>query len=243
MKQNPKLINLLDAKTPIAESYRSLQTNIEFAGTDKKMKLICITSPGASEGKSTTCANLALTYAQTKHRVLLIDADLRCPAQHRLFNLSNSKGLSNVVAFKEELSETIYEVSEEFHVLTTGPLPPNPIEMIRSKSMKQFLELVRNSYDVIIIDTPPVGILTDASLIAAESDGTLLVVASGKSLIDLTKKAHENLNFVGAHLIGTLMTMLPVDNQSYKYYVQTYEEDIKPAKSRKEWFKRKGCRA
>ena len=243
MKQNPKLINLLEAKSPIAEAYRSLQTNIEFAGTDKKMKLICITSPGASEGKSTTCANLALTYAQTKHRVLLIDADLRCPAQHRLFNLSNQKGLSNVVAFKEELSETIYEISEYFHVLTTGPLPPNPIEVIRSKSMKQFLEFVRNVYDVIIIDTPPVGILTDASLIAAESDGTLLVVASRKSSIDLTKKAHENLNFVGAHLIGTLMTMLPVDNKSYKYYVQAYEEDMKLAKSCKEWFKKKGCRA
>lgn len=243
MRQNPKLINLLEAKSPIAEAYRSLQTNIEFAGTDKKMKLICITSPGASEGKSTTCANLALTYAQTQHRVLLIDADLRCPTQHRLFDLSNQKGLSNVVAFKEELSETIYEMSEHFHVLTTGPLPPNPIEVIRSESMKQFLKCVRNIYDVIIIDTPPVGILTDASLIAAESDGTLLVVASGKSSIDLTKKAHENLNFVDAHLIGSLMTMVPVDMKSYSYYVQAYEEDIRPVKSRKWWSWKRGSRA
>ena len=227
-------------KSPIAEAYRSLQTNIQFSSTDHQVKLICITSPGASEGKSTTCANLALTYAQMSQRVLLIDADLRCPTQHKLFGLSNGKGLSHMISMKEELDDNIHIINDTLHVLTTGILPPNPVELISSQSMRQFLKDIRERYDMVIIDTPPVGILTDASLLAAQCDGTLFVVASRKSSIDLTQKAYENLKFVGAKLIGSVMTMLPIENKNYSYYYQIYEEEASAKKTRKKWFRKKG---
>ena len=227
----------LNEKSPLAEAYCTLRTNIKFCNSDYSVNLINVTSPGMGDGKSTTCANLALTYAKTGERVLLIDADLRRPRQHHFFKLSNSRGLTNVVAFKEPLVEVVQSVHSHLDVLTSGPLPPNPVEFMSNKALQTFLESIRGCYDLIIIDTPPVGILTDAALLSTHCDGTLFVVATRKTSISLTKQAKEALDNVNANIIGTVMTMMPTNTKEYQYCVQAYEEDAVPCK--KKWWQRR----
>lgn len=235
MENNSSLITLTNQKSPITEAYRTLQTNLDFSSLDEAIKSITITSPGVSEGKSTTSANLALTYAQSGKSVLLVDCDLRCPRIHYLFQLSNQQGLSNILCLKKPFEEIRQPINEQLDVLTTGPLPPNPIEFLNSKGLKNFIQQVSAIYDRVIFDTPPVGILTDAALIGSQTDGTLLVVAAGKSEIELTKKAKENLLNVKANLLGTVMTMVKTTNKQGYYYSHYGMEDIKSKRRLKLW--------
>lgn len=235
--KSKRLITELNEKSTLSETYCKLRTNIKFSNRDNSIKLINVTSPERFDGTSTTCANLALTYANLGERVLLIDADLRNPSQHLLFDLSNSKGLTNVILFKESLCEVIHSINSQLDVLTTGPLPMNPIELISSSIFQNFLESIREKYDFIIIDTPPVGVLTDAAILAAYCDGTLLVVATSKTKINLTKHAKDVLQQINANIIGTVMTMMPTKTKEYQCYVQTYEEDMTLRK--KKWWKRR----
>ena len=235
MTIDPALITLTNPKSPITEAYRTLQTNLDFSSLDEPIKSITITSPGVSEGKSTTSANLALTYAQSGKRVLLVDCDLRCPRIHYLFQLSNQQGLSNILCLKKPFEEIRQSINEQLDVLTTGPLPPNPIEFLNSKGLKNFIQQVSTMYDRVIFDTPPVGILTDAALIGSQTDGTLLVVATGKSEIELTKKAKENLLNVKANLLGTVMTMVKMTNKQGYYYSHYGMEEIKSKQRLKLW--------
>ena len=226
------LITVHQPKSPITEAYRTLETNLNFSSLDQEVKTLTITSPGISEGKSTTSANLAMTFSQTGKKTLLVDCDLRCPRLHQLFELPNSQGLSHVLCLKESLDEVKQCVNEHLDVLTTGPLPPNPVEFLSSKGMQAFIKEVREQYDRIIFDTPPVGILTDAALVSAHTDGTLLVVASGKSDIELTLKSKENLKNVKANLLGVVMTMMPVTSKQYYHYYHSYGLEVKKPKRR-----------
>ena len=236
MPIDPSLITLVNPKSPITEAYRTLQTNLDFSSLDEPIKSLTITSPGVSEGKSTTSANLALTYAQSGKRVLLIDCDLRCPRIHHLFQLSNHQGLSNILCLKQPFEEMIHPINKQLDVLATGPLPPNPIEFLNSAVFKKFIQQVSTMYDRVIFDTPPVGILTDAALIGSQTDGTLLVVATGKSEIELTKKAKENLLNVKANLLGTVMTMVTMTNKKYSHYYSHYGvEDLKSKRRFRLW--------
>ena len=226
------LITVHQPKSPITEAYRTLETNLNFSSLDREMKTLTITSPGISEGKSTTSANLGMTFSQTGKKTLLVDCDLRCPRLHQLFELSNVKGLSQVLCLKESFDEIKQSINEHLDVLTTGPLPPNPVEFLNSKGMQTFIQEVREQYDRIIFDTPPVGILTDAALVSAHTDGTLLVVATGKSDIELTLKSKENLNNVKANLLGVVMTMMPIQSKQYYHYYHSYGLDVKKTKRR-----------
>lgn len=237
--KSKRLITKLNEKSSLAEAYCTLRTNLKFCCPDHSIELMNVTSPGMGDGKSTTCANLALTYAKTGERVLLIDADLRRPRQHHFFKLSNSRGLTNVVAFKEPVVEVVHSVHSHLDVLTSGPLPPNPVEFISSKALQTFLESIRGIYDLVIIDTPPVGILTDAALLSTHFDGTLFVVATRKTPISLTKQAKAALENVNANIIGTVMTMMPTNTKEYPYYVQAYQEEV-TSRKRKWWQRRKG---
>lgn len=233
------LVTLNQSKSTVNEAYRILQSNVSFSSTDQNLKTLTITSPGISEGKSTTSANLAITYSQTGQRVLLVDCDLRCPRIHHLFSLSNQQGLTNLLCLKQELDELKQSVRANLDVLTAGPLPPNPVEVLNSQGMKQFIETIRELYDIVIFDTPPVGILTDAALIGTHTDGTLLVVASGKSEIDLLKLAKEQLNHAKANLIGAVMTMVPIQSKNYYRYYEHYGLEPKSKRRFRIWRKKR----
>lgn len=223
-----EIISLIKPKSPATESYRTLYTNIQFSALDHSIRTITITSPGASEGKSTTAINLAVTYAQTGKQVLLVDMDLRKPRIHKYLNLPNNCGLTNVLVSRMELDEAVHAVKENFSVLTTGPLPPNSVELLSSKAMTTFYDNMLERYDVIIYDTPPIGIVTDAALLAAKTDATLLVVASGRTNIELSKQAKINLENVNANLLGTVITMVPTNVSKYSgYQYYSYAEEEK----------------
>lgn len=156
MTRSKGLINNKNIKSPIVEAYKTLRTNIQFSMPDGGPRTILITSSSPGEGKSTTSANLAITMVQSNKKVLLVDGDLRKSVMHRIFELSNLKGLTNILAGNEDYREIVKEnVVENLDIITAGPKPPNPSELLGSRRMENFLELAKQEYDIIIIDTPP----------------------------------------------------------------------------------------
>lgn len=204
------LIMQKNPKSPTAEAFRTLKTNIQFASFDNPVQTILVTSPGPSEGKSTTAANLAMAMSEGGKCVILIDCDLRKPSVHRKFKISNQKGLSGVLAGEYDLSEASTKLSDSLTVLTTGILPPNPVELISSNKMKKFLLDLKTDYDYIIIDTPPVLAVTDAQLLSTYADGTVLVVSSGETDKNAIIKAKSLLDNVKAKIIGIVLNKLDV---------------------------------
>lgn len=214
------LITERNPKSPISEGYRKLRTNIEFSTINHKLQIIMVTSSKPSEGKSITCANMAVTFAQANKRVLVIDADLRTPAQHHIFTISNHKGLTTALINKHEPQDVIQHTNtENLSVITAGPTPPNPSELLSSKRMEALLEKMRETYDVIIIDTPSIMSVTDAQIVAAQSDGVVLVVDSGKLKKEVALKAKAALEHVQANLIGVVLNNINRNHSdSYSYY-------------------------
>lgn len=226
MKSN-EIISLINPKSPVTEAYRTLLTNIEYSSVDKQIQMIAVTSSAPSEGKTTTATNLAVAYSETGKNVLLVDCDLRKPRLHKVFNTSNLIGLTSVLASKSSLNDTVKPVKDGLSILTSGPIPPNPVELIRSNMMEQLINTLRDLFDVVIFDTPPVGLVTDAAIISSKLDGVVLVVASGKSQIEATLRAKENLQNVNANLLGAVVTMIPIDTPGYQYYTYGEEEQTK----------------
>ena len=226
MKRNES-ISLINPKSPVTDAYRTLLTNIEYSSVDKQIQMIAVTSSAPSEGKTTTATNLAVAYSETGKNVLLVDCDLRKPRLHKVFNTSNLIGLTSVLASKSSLNDTVKPVKDGLSILTSGPIPPNPVELIRSNMMEQLINTLRDLFDVVIFDTPPVGLVTDAAIISSKLDGVVLVVASGKSQIEATLRAKENLQNVNANLLGAVVTMIPIDTRGYQYYTYGEEEQTK----------------
>lgn len=234
-----ELITITNPKSPIAEAYRTLRTNIQFSNVDENLKVLCVTSPGSSEGKTTTSCNLAEIFAQTGNRVLLIDGDLRKPRVHKVFKLSGTKGMTNLLAGQMKLDEVIHVVGSGLTVIPCGPIPPNPSEILASNRMKELLDEFKQHYDVIIIDAPPVGLVTDSAVLSTIVDGTILVVASGKTEIENGRRAKQLLENVNARMIGVVMTMIPVTKNSYYgYQYYSYEEEVIPQKKNRKLFSR-----
>lgn len=220
--QNKKrhLIVLTNPRSPIAEAYRSLRTNIDFSSVDERTQVIMVTSAGPEEGKSTVISNLAVTYAQDERKVLLIDADMRKPTGHRTFQLSNRTGLSSMLSRQSDLEEVIQETEvPNLYVMTAGPIPPNPAEMLNSNRMVNMMQLLREQFDMILIDTPPVLAVTDAQLLASNSDGVLMIINSGKVKKDIAMKAKENLLRVNARMLGVILNNVKrKTSEEYYYY-------------------------
>ncbi|MDC1541880.1 CpsD/CapB family tyrosine-protein kinase [Candidatus Pseudothioglobus singularis] len=216
------LITKINPKSPISEQYRTIRTNIQFASVDNPIRSLIVTSSGPSEGKSTTTANLAIVYAQQGKKVLLIDADLRKPTIHYTFRLDNLRGLSNVLVGEHSLKEVTHESDvTNLDVISCGPIPPNPSELLGSRKMVQFLEEAKQAYDIVIFDTPPVLAVTDAQILANIVDGSILVIKSGSTEIEAAVKAKEALEPAKAKLLGTVLNGREKTASNYYYYYGT----------------------
>jgi capsular exopolysaccharide synthesis family protein len=216
------LITKINPKSPISEQYRTVRTNVQFASVDNPIHSMIVTSSGPSEGKSTTTANLAIVYAQQGKKVLLIDADLRKPTIHYTFRLDNLRGLSNVLVGERSLEEVVHESDvPNLDVISCGPIPPNPSELLGSQKMRSMLEYAKEKYDIIIFDTPPVLAVTDAQILANFVDGSILVIRSGHTEIEAATKAKEALEPAQAKLLGTVLNGREKTASNYYYYYGT----------------------
>jgi capsular exopolysaccharide synthesis family protein len=206
--------------SPVVEAYKALRTNLLFSSVDTELKTIVITSAVANEGKSRTAANLAIVLAQAGHKTLLVDADFRRPSQHRIFGRVRNVGLSNL--FVQDMSDASLFVLDEqvkdLVVLASGPSPPNPSELLGSAQMKALLARFRQEFDYVVMDTPPVNAVTDASVLAASSDAVILVVETNKATYTGVLHAKQALERVGARVLGSVMNkMRPAGGSNYYY--------------------------
>jgi capsular exopolysaccharide synthesis family protein len=217
-----KLIASLDPKSPISEQYRTIRTNIQYSSIDNEIHTLMVTSSGPGEGKSTSAANLAVVFAQLGKKVLLVDADLRKPTAHRTFGVNNLFGFTTVLTKQATLEKTVIETEEkDLYILTSGPVPPNPAELLSSKSMEKFIEDAKNLFDYIIFDTPPLLAVADPQIIANKVDGSVFVVSSGKTEIDAAKKAKELLENAQSKFLGVVLNNKEMKNNDYYYYYGT----------------------
>lgn len=202
----------------VTEAYNMLRTNLNFTLSTHENNAFIISSPLSGDGKSTTAANIAITLAQTKAKILLIDCDLRRPNQHKLFNVSNENGLSSVLTgekFENAVNKNVYE---NLDVLTSGPMPPNPSELLGSNNMNKFMEYAKENYDYVILDTSPINVVTDALLLSKSSAGIMLVVRQGVSTYDEIERTMESINFVEGSILGVVINSVDENNSKYGRY-------------------------
>lgn len=216
-KRQEKRIITADTSFEIIEAYKSTRTNIMFSlNNEKGCKKVVITSPTSGEGKSTTCINLACTFAETGARVLIIDSDLRAPRLHKYLNLSNEKGLSNILAGFNETGDCIVHTDRpNLDCITSGPIPPNPVELVSMNTMPKMLEILEHQYDYIFIDTPPLNIVTEALIISKYATGVILVTRQKYTMYKMIDKAINSLKFADARIIGFIMN--DVEDSKYVY--------------------------
>src|SRR5690625_164475 len=213
------LIAEINQRSPISEQYRTIRTNLQYASVDNDLQTLLITSSTPAEGKSMTTANLAVVYAQQGKKVLLIDADLRKPTVHYTFRLDNLNGLSNLLVGDGHLSQIVESSSiDNLDIISSGPIPPNPSELLGSKMMQTLINEAKQQYDIIIFDTPPVLAVTDAQILANIVDGTVLVVRSDKTEYEAAIKAKETLEKSSAKHHGNVQNHAEKKNGNYYYY-------------------------
>lgn len=230
--QNTQLVG---SKAPFVfvEAYKSLRTNLQFASIDKKYKKIIVTSSIPGEGKSSVAVNMALSLADSGSRVLLIDCDLRKPAIQRYLHLGNVKGmgLTNMLSDPQKVQQGIIVLSDSgLNIIVSGPIPPNPAEMLGSEKMNELLTSLEPNYDYIILDTPPVTVVTDAAVLSKWSDGAILVVRHKSTEIETAQLAKKTLENVKANIIGCVLNDFKAAQSSkpYAYYqYKNYEYSYK----------------
>lgn len=214
------IVTLTDPTSPAAEAYRTLRINLEFAGVDEPLHTLLVTSSGPGEGKSTALANLAVAMSDGERSIILVDADLRRPSQHELFGLPNERGLSDM--FRDENifnAPPLQKIpNTTLKVLTSGPLPPIPSQLLAARKMDEVIARLAQEADVVLFDAPPVVAVTDASLLASKVDGVLLVVKAGNTRRDHVRAAKGRLEKVNANLVGAVLLNAPFDVSLERYY-------------------------
>ncbi len=218
------LITDVNPRSPISEAYRILRTNIDFSMIDEEIHSLMVTSAGPGEGKTTTVANLAITYAQAGKKVVILDADMRKPTMHHCFQLSNRIGLSNILTGQVTLNEGLKETHiNNLHVIPSGTIPPNPTEILASKRMEALMEELKSQFDLIIFDTPPALVVADAQITSSICDGVLLVIDSGKVKREHAMKMKANFDHVNSRVLGVVLNNKDRnDAESYYYYYYYY---------------------
>lgn len=228
-----KLVTANEPRSANAEAYRILRTNISFSSVDKPLRTILLTSASPSEGKSITAANLAVTMAQAGYRTILLDCDLRKPTQQKIFGMSNDSGLTNCLLSHADLHNFIRPTRvENLRLLSTGPLPPNPAELLGSRSMRELVIALQNESDILIIDSPPVLAVADASILARTMDGVLLIIDSGQTRRDPALRAKETLEKAGARILGIVLNRVHAGNTYYSYNNKYYSSSGETSKTR-----------
>lgn len=214
-----RLITATNPRSPVAEAYRQLRTNIQFSSLDRPIKTLLVTSTSPEEGKSTTLANLAITMAQADRRVILVDCDLRRPVLHQLFRVGNGVGLTTVVANRD--AQEIPFVPTEVPgllLLPSGPLPPNPSELLGSNRMAEVIEQLKQQADYVLFDSPPIVVVTDAAVLASKVDGVILVIRAGKTKREYAQRAKAMLEKVNANLLGVVLNGVRHEPSLHQYY-------------------------
>ncbi|MER3632338.1 MAG: hypothetical protein C4325_09380 [Blastocatellia bacterium] len=221
-----ELLIYADLRSSLAEAYRQLRTSILLSSAGHAPKSLLITSSLPSEGKTTTATNTAISLAQTGTRVLIIDADMRKPRVHTVFEMKNGEGLSTVLssnlADREILDIIRYDERTNLSVLTSGPIPPNPAELIGSEQMTKILRLFQEKFDHVVIDSPPITSFTDGVLIASMVDGVILVVHAGRSSRQIVRRSRQLIQDVGAKIFGVVLNNVNLNEQDNYYYYQSY---------------------
>ncbi|WP_438822793.1 CpsD/CapB family tyrosine-protein kinase [Priestia flexa] len=216
------LISHQKPKSPITEQYRTIRTNIQFSNVDSDIRSIMVTSSFPAEGKSTTTANLAVVFAQQGKKVLFVDADLRKPTVQYTFQLENHVGLTNVLTRQTTLRSAVQTSHiESLSILTSGPIPPNPAELLGSQTMEDLMNEMYEYYDIVIFDTPPVLPVADANILANLCHGIVLVVKSGGVDRDSALKATEILKGAKGKLLGAVVNQKKQSEGNYYYYYGT----------------------
>ncbi|MGN8646352.1 CpsD/CapB family tyrosine-protein kinase [Gracilibacillus sp. HCP3S3_G5_1] len=219
LKNVRHLITKMNPRSPISEQYKTIRTNLQFSSVDGELKTMLVTSSGPSEGKSSTTANLAIVFAQQGKKVLLIDADMRKPTLHYTFRVDNRKGLSSVLVGEAELHDSITNSDiAGLDLLSCGPIPPNPSELLGSKAMENLISNASDEYDLVLFDTPPVLAVTDAQILANICDGAVMVVRSNQTEYDAATKAKELLEVGNAKLLGVVLNDREQKKGHYYYY-------------------------
>lgn len=217
-QRRSSLVMVTEPKSPIAEAFRALRTNIQYVNYEKNLKSLAVTSAGPSEGKTFVVVNLAVSLAEAGHRVLVICSDMRRPAIHEFFHLRNQEGLSTVLVGSKPLEECIQNTGKtNLRVLTSGPLPPNPSELVGSRRMNEVLAKSKALADLVLIDTPPTLAVSDTAVLAPRADGVLIVVGLGTSKRDEARKAKDLLLQVKSNLVGAVLNNVE-EARSYGYY-------------------------
>jgi non-specific protein-tyrosine kinase len=214
------IVTLTAPTSPAAEAYRTLRINLEFAGVDRPLRSLLVTSCGPEEGKSAAVANLAVAMADGERTVILVDADLRRPSQHELFGLSNDRGLSDMFRSEASFSDPPLQAVPHttLRVLTSGPLPPIPSQLLAARKMNDVIARLLEQADTVLFDAPPVVAVTDAALLATKVDGVLLVVTASSTRREHVRAAKDRLDKINAWLVGAVLLNAPFDHSLDSYY-------------------------
>ena len=222
-KIESRLVTHFDPKSPISEAYRTLRTNIQFKDIENTNRAILITSSTPKEGKSTTVANLAITMAQMGTKTLLVDTDLRRPVIHSIFDQKKDGGITNYLVAKSSFEEVIKPtVIDNLYIVTSGPLPPNPSEILSSNKMKEFIQRARSEFSTILFDSPPIIAVTDAAVLSSIVDGLILVIKAHQTRRDAIKRALSLLESVKAKVFGSLLNSVNIERTYGSYYYYYY---------------------
>jgi capsular exopolysaccharide synthesis family protein len=222
-----RLATHFDPRSPVAEAYRSLRTNLAFARAHEAMRVLVLTSPGPADGKSTTVANLAITFAQQGQRTLLIDGDLRRAVLDKMFKVPRSPGLTDVLVGQQRLANVVHTTEiENLSVVGSGPFPPNPSELLGSSAMRDVLRDAQGEFDVVLIDSPPLLAVTDAAVLATMADGAILVIRVGSTAKAAVRRAVAQLQTVHGRIVGAVLNDVDLRSGafsgSYGYYYYYY---------------------
>lgn len=231
------LIVQTEPDSPFAEAYRALRTNLQFLAADRPLGAIVVTSAGPEEGKTTVTANLAAAMARAGDQVIIVGADMRKPTVHEVFGCSRDVGLTSVLTGHMDWQDAIQDTAVDgVRLLASGPIPPNPAELLGSERMHQLLIELREEADMVLIDAPPVLNVADAAVLARWVDGYLYVVSIGLTPREAVKEGKRRLDQVGARLLGTIVNRIDDRSASYPYYQYSYREDT--ANGRMSWWQR-----